>query len=131
VINAHISANKVATYSGEVFGNVQHNTTTNLMSNGAISLQVDFGADDISGNINFDAGADEYRVNVTSGDISGNAFTLTGFSDSGTGNVQTIHHEANGNFVGNQGERLVGGFNFATNDGKNAMGAFKASSNDF
>jgi len=126
LINDSISAN----YTGSIIGTVHDNilNTTELMKNGAINLDFNFGAQSYSGDLNFNTDSNIWNMTISNGLIKNEGFQSGGtstFNSQGNHNAGTlIYGEMNGKFYGNNAENIAGGFEVLSSKNKTAIGAF-------
>jgi hypothetical protein len=123
-----------ASYNGNVYGTVHSGdfSSRNMIDNGNISLNMNFGTSTMSGNINFDEVDAANTSTRWSADISGsinpssNGFNITSFSTKTGDSVANISGgSGNGLFVGANAEGAMGGFEINSDRGV-AIGAFTA-----
>ncbi len=130
VINEYVQKGAMASYNGDVFGTVHYpidGTNTDMMQNGNIALNMDFAKASLDGQIGFDAGSDSWSVDIHDGIVGTNGFSFGQFSGGVVNTGEAVDFvEGNGNFYGEQANRVGGGFQMGTVGGKFAIGAFKA-----
>ena len=123
-------------YSGSIVGTVQNNitNTAELMKNGSIGLDFNFGTQTYSGNMQFDAGSEDWRMDISNGTLDSggffaggvNTFSSTTGHDAGDPDDanQIKYGEMNGKFYGENAASIGGGFEIINNQNKTAIGAF-------
>ena len=137
VITSLIGSGSQLSYTGNIIGTVYSalNNATELMKDGIVSLNFNFGQQTYSGNISFDTTNENWNMQIVNGTISGNSFSSSEFTatSSHTAGVP-FYGETNGKFYGTSAQQVAGGFevmtlNQETKDVKTAIGAFNASGN--
>ncbi|MDZ7642101.1 MAG: transferrin-binding protein-like solute binding protein [Desulfurivibrio sp.] len=106
------------TYTGPAYGNEISGTTVTPLTSGQTSLDVDFGANEITGDITFAEVA--INIEVTSNAITDNTFNSSNVNvnnNGGSGNV-------NGAFFGDEAQAVGGSFDATASDSTRYIGIF-------
>jgi hypothetical protein len=128
-ISSLIDASTNASYTGTVEGSVHEvinaQVATQLMENGYINLNFDFGGQKITGDMGFDTTSDNWRLNIDNGSMDPSGFTLTEASAQADSSQIPLVFEGSGKFFGNEAQTIGGGFNTVSSEAKTAIGVFQ------
>lgn len=112
-------------YNGQVLGTAFDGSTSHAIQSSDVQLDIDFNTAQITGHINFDAGAGgNWNLNVTTDTFGADQYKL---DLNGTVNSEAATGYADGSFFGAQAQSTGGAFKVDSDvSDKTAQGVFKA-----
>jgi len=120
IIDAYIQANQTASYTGNVAALVN-----GTPSSGSINLEMDFGANNFTGDISIESG--NWKATINSGAITSNGFSSTDISAATSSSVSDITGSMSGKYYGPSAQAVGGNFNLESTSSGTASGVFGGS----
>ena len=123
VIDQYISNRNRATYTGKVAALVTNPNGDTVKSGGSVILNVDFGQQNFTGNINITQG--NWQAKINSGTVTNTGFTTTNISSATTSSVSDITGAiTKGKFYGATAQNVGGDFNLNSTTKGSVNGSF-------
>ena len=120
IIESYISNSNSANYSGEVSSLVD-----GVSSGGTINLDMNFGTQNVTGDININQG--NWQANINSGSLNPYGFNSDDISSGVNSDVQDITGNLDGKFYGPTADSVGGTFNLNSNTAGSVNGVFGGS----
>ncbi|MEA3289315.1 MAG: cadherin-like domain-containing protein [Campylobacterota bacterium] len=120
VIDNYIGNNVLSSYSGQVASFVNGTPST-----GSFNINMNFGTQTFTGNVNIDQG--DWQAVINSGSITRDGFDSTAISSATTSSVSDITGSMNGNFYGPSANSVGGNFNLNSATAGSVNGVFGGS----
>ena len=126
-ISSLITQKATASYQTDLIGTVSNSSGNTLITNGSATFNIDFGNQDVTGNMSFDAGSDKWSIDFTRGDVAKDtsSFSVSAISNKSDATVDVTHFNIGGKFYGNEAGYTAGTFMLNGSNGDIAAGAFK------
>lgn len=124
-LDALKTAQVKASYAADLIGTVNGvGRATQLISNGKVGLDMDFGKGSLAGQMSFSAANDKWALSLTDGAISDGSFKVTKFKTDKSSTIQIKEQQIGGIFFGSKADAVGGGFSLIDSAGRVAAGAF-------